>query len=178
MAKESKEIVYKKVLNAAIELDIQLGNLKWTYTKLAKRSSISRSLIYYYFGKSKINILKEACHLFGDEFSGFEHERMQAWKRGDLAFGLKKTKELVEDYPYLIPFYFLYRLQENEIGALIKEHEQEGMTKIQKFFPQMSLSDVRTLFALHLGLTMAPFTEIEDVEKGIKYVSKGMNLKF
>jgi len=160
----SKEEVYKAVLNAAIELDIQQGHLKWTYTILARRSKISRSLIYYYFGKEKINILKEACLLFGDEMAGNGEERMQAWKEGKISKGLIKSKELVKEYPYLLPFYFIYRTQENEIGELIRRFESEGEAKREQFFPNLSKQERRIMMSFHMGLVFFPFIDHDDIE--------------
>lgn len=160
----SKDDVYKAVLNSAIELDIQLGHLKWTYTLLAKKSSISRTLIYYYFGKEKINILKEACLLFGEELAGSGEERMSAWENGRIDIGLNKTRELFKDYPYLIPFYFLYRTRNNEIGELIQRYEEEGFKKRKKFFPEKSDQELRIMFSFHLGLVTFPNLNDTDVE--------------
>ncbi len=169
---QSKEDVYKAVLNAAIELDIQLGNLKWTYTLLSKKSKISRTLIYYYFGKEKINILKEACLLFGDEFSGKGQERMEAWESGNIDIGLNKTRSLVKDYPYLIAFYFLYRDKKNEIGDLIRKCESDGYQKRKHFFPELSDKELRIMFSFHLGLVAFPYLESSDVTDACNILKK------
>lgn len=168
----SKEEVYKAVLNSAVELDIQLGHLKWTYTLLAKKSGISRTLIYYYFGKEKINILKEACLLFGEELAGIGEERMAAWREGRIDIGLNKTRLLFKDYPYLVPFYYLYRTQENEIGELIKRYENEGYKKRKKFFPEMSDQELRVMFSLHMGLATFPNLSEADVEYACSMLKK------
>lgn len=174
--KESnKDEVYKAVLNSAIELDIQLGHLKWTYSLLARKSKISRTLIYYYFGKLKINILKEATHLFGKELSGVEHERMKFWQEGQIDSGLIKTRELFKVYPYLIPFYFMYRSQKNEIGELIRSYEKEGHNKRKKFFPKLKDSELKSLYAFHLGLVVFPDLKAEDVKLACNILSKNFN---
>lgn len=163
--KHSKEDVYKAVFNAAVELDIQKGHLQWTYTLLAKRSGISRTLIYYYFGKEKINILKEACLLFGEELAGIGDERMQAWKNGRIDIGLNKTRTLFKDYPYLVPFYFLYRTKDNEIGEFIQRFESKGYKKRKHFFPELSDQDLRIMFSFHFGLALFPNIQDDDVHK-------------
>ena len=168
----SKEDVYKAVLNAAVELDIQLGHLKWTYTLISKKSKISRTLIYYYFGKEKINILKEACLLFGDEFSGKGDDRMNAWKDGKIDIGLNKTRSLIEDYPYLIAFYFLYRTKDNEIGELIRNFEVEGFKKRKHFFPELTDQQLRVMFSFHLGLVFFPNLENSDVTAACETLKK------
>jgi AcrR family transcriptional regulator len=173
--KYSKDDVYKAVLNAAIELDIQQGHLKWNYTTLARRSGISRSLIYYYFGKEKINILKEACLLFGEELAGIGDERMNAWKEGRIDIGLNKTRSMFKDYPYLVPFYFLYRTQENEIGDTIKRYENEGYQKRKHFFPELSDSELKVMFSFHLGLATFPGLNEDDVKLACDIIKKQLN---
>lgn len=172
MKKESKEEIYKAVLNAAVELEIQLGHLKWTYSLLARRSKISRSLIYYYFGKSKINILKEATLLFGQELSGVVDDRMKFWAEGKIENGLLKTRELFKVYPYLVPFYFLYRSKDNEIGELIRKYENEGHKKRKKFFPNHSDSELKALYAFHLGLATFPGLKPEDIQTACKIINQ------
>lgn len=162
---KTKEEVHCAVLNAAMDLDIQKGHLKWTYTELSKRSEISRTLIYYYFGKEKVNILKEACILFGDELAGKGEERTNAWKEQRIDIGLNKTRDLFKSYPSILPFYFLYRSQENEIGEIIREYEKEAFSKRKKFFPNLSESQIRVMFAYHLGLVSFPYLNHEDVHE-------------
>ncbi len=60
----SKEKNFWDILDAAVTLDVQKGHLKWSITDVAKNSGHSRTLVYYYFGKSKENILKEAINFF------------------------------------------------------------------------------------------------------------------
>jgi len=173
MTKESsKEEVYRAVLNAAVELEIQLGHLKWTYSVLARKSKISRSLIYYYFGKSKINILKEATLLFGQELSGVVEDRMKFWTEGKIEDGLIKTRELFKIYPYLVPFYFLYRSKENEIGELIRKYENEGHKKRRQFFPDHSDSELKALYAFHLGLVTFPGLKPDDIKVACNIINK------
>ena len=166
----SKEEIHKAVLNTALNLDIRYGHLKWNYTILSKESEVSRSLIYYYFGKDKINILKEACFLFGDELSGKGKERTQAWENGRVDIGLNKTRDLLKDYPSILPFYFFYRDQTNEIGEIIRSYEEENFKKRKKFFPHLSSSQIRIMFSLHLGIIASPKLSPEDVQEACVFL--------
>ena len=172
---QDKEEVYKSVLNAAIELEIQLGHLKWTYTLLSKKSKVSRPLIYYYFGKEKINIVIEACNLFGQILAGTTKERMQAWEDGNIEDMLEQTRVLLSNYPYLTPYYFLYRNKDNEVGHLIRKYEQDGFTKRKKFFPKLNASEQRIMFAFHLGLVTFPHIEGSDIKNACSFISKLTN---
>lgn len=172
---QDKEEVYKSVLNAAIELEIQLGHLKWTYTLLSKKSKISRPLIYYYFGKEKINIILEACNLFGQILAGTTQERMKAWEEGNIEAMLEQTRVLLSNYPYLTPYYFLYRNKDNEVGALIRRYEDDGFKKRKKFFPNLNDSEQRIMFAFHLGLVTFPHIEGADIGNACSAIKKLLN---
>lgn len=174
-SKAPKEEVFKAVLNAAIELDIQMGHLKWNYTTLASKSKISRTLIYYYFGKSKINILKEACHLFGHELAGRNQERTKMWESNNITAGLMKTRQLFKEYPFLIPYYFLNRANGNEIGELIRSYESEGQKKRKEFFPHLSDSEIRIMYATHLGLTIFADLDEDDLKLADKVITKSIS---
>ena len=52
-----KDETYWKILDAVIALEIRRGHQKWTISELSRLSGITRTLIYYYFGKSKLEIL-------------------------------------------------------------------------------------------------------------------------
>lgn len=175
MSSYSKDEIFKAVLNAAIELDIEKGFLNWTYTELSKRASISRTLIYYYFGKSKVNVLKEACHLFGKELSGRNEERTKLWQISDISAGLDKTRDLFKECPTLINYYFLNRYKNNEIGDLIRNYEQEAIEKRKEFFPNLSESAIRVMYAFHLGLTTASDLNKADLQLADQLFQKVIN---
>ena len=43
---------------------------------------MTRSLIYYYFGRSKVSILKEGVKVIGEELVGLNERRIRMWKEG------------------------------------------------------------------------------------------------
>lgn len=49
----SKEEVYFKICNAVLKLEVVKGNLAQKISDISKESGVTRSLIYYYFGKEK-----------------------------------------------------------------------------------------------------------------------------
>jgi hypothetical protein len=161
---EKKDRVYWTILNEAIYLEIRGGHLKWTYAELARRSHVSRSLIYYYFGKDKMNLLKEACVLFGELLAGTNKEKMQYWSEGDFVQGIREAKELFKVCPSIIPFYYLHRDKKNEIGELIRSMEKKGIKKRKKFFPHLDDAQARLLFALQFGISSFPGVKDKDLE--------------
>jgi hypothetical protein len=165
-----KDRLYQDVLNSAIELDIKKGHLKWTYSELSRVSKVTRSLIYYYFGKSKVNILLEACHFFGRELSGNSEVKLQDWKEGRPHEGIIKSKQMLKKLKMIIPFYFLYRDADNEIGELIRHYERMGIRKRRNFYPNLPEDQIEALYALQLGLSFCPHLKLKWVETGFQLI--------
>lgn len=151
-----KDDIYWRILNSAVALDMRQGHQKWTMTQLSKSSRVSRTLIYYYFGKSKLGILNEAVSLFGAEFAGETAERLALWKEGRMTETFLKSRELLKMVPALTPFYLMNRAQATELGEAIRKKESAFRKKLAAFFPERSPADVEALFAVFWGLVFAP----------------------
>ena len=98
MSKEKDES-YWIILSSAMDLDVKKGHLKWTMSDLSRKSKITRSLIYYYFGREKAEILEEAVKLIGHELAGLNEERLEMWKRGEFLDSLLAAREIIEKAP-------------------------------------------------------------------------------
>jgi len=125
-------------------------------TRLSKMSRVSRTLIYYYFGKSKLGILREGVNLFGAEFAGVTPERIAMWREGRIAESFLKSRKLLGQMPQLASFYFLNRDQENEVGEAIRAKENQFKEKLSQFFPHLSRPRIDGLFAGFWGAVFAP----------------------
>lgn len=179
MATKSKPTLDKKdifwqVLNAAIALDIKRGSRKWSMTELSHDSKISRTLIYYYFGKSKENILLEAVHLFGQEFSGSTPERMDAWKQGQIAETLYATQTIFKHSPLARVFYTLNRDEKTVIGETIRDYEKKLRKKIALFFPSLNKHELEGVYAMIQGIALTPGLSLEDVQGAISVLRMGL----
>ena len=102
LEKPTKDETYWKILNAAVALDIQKGHQKWTITQLSKKSGISRALIYYYFGSSKVDLLKEAISTIGYEMAGISQDRLELWSHGKIAESFMVTHKILKENPALL----------------------------------------------------------------------------
>src|SRR6187401_2386822 len=96
---EGKDRVYWRILNAAILLDIRWGHLKWSITQLAASAKVTRSLIYYYFGRSKIDILLHAVKLIGLEFAGGTEKRHSFWAERRFADSFIASRKMIAQTP-------------------------------------------------------------------------------
>lgn len=171
---KGKDKVYWRILNAAILLDIRWGHLKWSITQLASSAKVTRSLIYYYFGRSKSDILLHAVKLIGLEFAGVTEKRLSFWAEGKFADSFNNSRKMLAQTPALIPFYDINRDRDTEIGALIRGHEKAFRSKIKRFFPDLSDADVNSVFALFVGIVFSNQLDEKGVENATEIVLRGI----
>ena len=170
MSHLSKDETFWAVLNSAIELDFKRGHLRWTMSELSRVSKVTRSLIYYYFGKSKESILLEAVKLIGEEFFGLTARRVEMWKEGQIAESVLQTRLLLEKCPHMSTFYMVHREEQTDIGASLRQLELEYKQKLNKFFPDASEPSREALFGLFMGLVVTPGLSGEAVRKAVEGV--------
>jgi AcrR family transcriptional regulator len=168
LAKKDRDQTFWKVLNAALDLDFRKGHLKWTMSELSRKSAITRSLIYYHFGRSKLAILQEAVRVIGEELIGVDPERVQQWRTGNWKSSVLHARELLEQSPSLANFYMLHRARPTEIGESIRKLEDEYMKKLRLIFPHMNESAHHALFAFFFGVTFAPNINEEAVDFALR----------
>ncbi len=151
-----KDDIYWAVLNCALELEIKKGHLKWTMTELARKSKITRSLIYYYFGRSKMDIVKAAITIIGEEVAGMKSERIEMWKRGEFVESMMEARKYYDRMPYLCSFYLKYREYPNDLGQALLEMEKSFIKKVRTFAPKATPEQANAMFAAYFGFAFAP----------------------
>ncbi|OIQ20898.1 MAG: hypothetical protein BM556_02855 [Bacteriovorax sp. MedPE-SWde] len=138
--------VHFRILNAVTKLEISKGHLKWKISDVAKEADVTRSLVYYYLGKDKEVILKEAVKFMLDSvFNLFEDEPVR------VKYRMKIALEQIKSMPYLMVLFVLNRREDNEIGEIIRNGERELFGLLQKIYPQMTDKDILQLYLLELG---------------------------
>jgi len=162
---KTKDETYWTLLDSAIELDIKKGHLKWTLSDLSRKSKITRSLIYYYFGKDKQDILKEAIKLVGEEFIGLTEKRMELWQKGLFAESMQVARKFNENAPYLPLFIMENRNKPNEIGNSLKSIEEGFIAKLKTFFPNCDDTQITSIFAIYWGLSFSPRITNESINQ-------------
>lgn len=169
--KTKKDDIYWRVLNSALELEFKKGYLKWTIAELSRKSKVTRSLIYYYFGRSKIDILKAAVHIIGEDVVGISGKRGILWAKGQFESSLLEARKIFDEAPYLCTFYLTYRSKKNEIGASLTQLEKSFVGKVQAFAPKASHAEINTLFALYFGMAFSPNVGPDEIKIFSKFVS-------
>ena len=159
----SKDETFWKVLSSALELEFRKGHLKWTMTELSRKSGITRSLIYYYFGREKMDIMKAAVNIVGEEFVGLTDERMALWQEGKFQESLLRAREFYNKAPYLCAFAMSYRSKPNELGEALVQIEKAFIEKIKKFAPKASQVQLNTLYSLYFGICFSPYVGEDEI---------------
>jgi len=170
--KHEKDESYWEILSAAIELDCKKGHLKWTLSDLSRKSHITRSLIYYYFGRSKMSILDEAIKLIGDEFVGLSAKRLEMWKEGRLLESMMHTRRLYEKAPYLCSFILEHREKDNEVGQALRQVDANFKSKLKKHFSNLDDSQLGGLYAVYWGVTFAPNLKEKHIANVLHLIKK------
>ncbi|MBS1961866.1 MAG: TetR/AcrR family transcriptional regulator [Bdellovibrionales bacterium] len=172
--KPDKERIFREIVAGAIALDLKCGHLKWSVARLARRSGVSRPLIYYYFGKSKIRILLEATKIFGGELAGFTERKTNFWETGRIDLALAESRKLLQEIPGVAAWYYLQRDGETEVGESIRKIEADHVKKIQKYLPEAGEAGARAIFALFFGVSFSPIAGPETPAKAVELVLKGL----
>lgn len=159
-----RDATFWKVLNAALELDFKKGHTKWTMSELSRKSGITRSLIYYHFGRSKLAILDLAIQVIGEEVVGISPERMALWKDGGWSASLRRTREVTSQAPFLGSFYLMHRDRPTDVGKSLRSLETNYMKKLQIMFPRLEPGEHRALFGVFFGVAFSPHVDDEAIE--------------
>ena len=162
-----KDEVFWKILNAAIELDFKRGHLRWSISDLSRSADVTRSLIYYYFGKSKNDILVAAVQVIGDFLFGLSGSKLELWRRGETYMAVSESRRTVQEHPALAGFYLAHRFQNSEISSALQELEEKYLAKLKAFYPTAGEQAIISLFAVFFGLVFTPGVTEESLRLGV-----------
>ncbi|WII71019.1 TetR/AcrR family transcriptional regulator [Bdellovibrio sp. 22V] len=146
MATQSKEEIYFAVCNAILKMEVAKGHLKWTLSDISRESGITRSLIYYYFGKEKKSVLEEAYKFVISQFFNIERTKTMGIRER-----LKQVLRDVKKMPYLFVLYYLERNNDGEIGKMIKDAEKLLLKALKVEFPKLSDIQILEIYLKELG---------------------------
>jgi len=153
---QSKDERFWNILNCALELDSKRGHLRWSMTELAKKSGESRTLIYYYFGKSKEDVLNAAVDVIGAELFGITQKRLEHWTRDEFEKSIKDTHTHLQKFPNLAVFFLTHRARENNVGLALREYEKRYLAKMRNHFPDKNDAEIESIWCYIFGIVSAP----------------------
>lgn len=168
----AKEEVFSRVFRAAMSLDFRKGHQRWTLSEVSRISGVTRTLIYYYFGRSREDLLLEAVKSLGTEFFGLSPERLNLWRAGKVGESINKSRQFMQEHPDLAAFYILHRNRPTSIGEAFRDLERKHFQKLKQHFPHSTESENRARKAMIIGLALASGLNSEDVEAASATLSK------
>ena len=155
-----------KVAAAIIDLEVKKGHLKWSVLTVAKASEMSRSLVYYQFGKTKKDILFNSLSELLEEFYGLSQTRREM----SLLQSLRLTHEIYRRNPSLAVFFQKWRNTDSEIATMLKESERKYEAKLSLSFTKASPAQVRSLHAIFHGFVTAPYLDATTIEVALRLI--------
>lgn len=160
-----KDDVYWTLLNGALELEFKKGHLKWTLSDLARKTDITRSLIYYHFGRSKMDILRAAIQIIGKEFTGIDNpERASLWFQEDYKTSLLQARQIYDRMPHLCSFYLNHRKKDTQVGKALDDIESGFRARLKSAAPTATEAQINTLFAVYFGMAYSPLVGEDEIE--------------
>ncbi len=161
---------YYSILNATLKLEILKGHLKWTMADLSRASGIGRTLIYYYFGKSKKDILAEAVRGMSRNIWALDDDRKEKFTLADVRESILRAREFVSRAPYSTVFYFQWRPTATPVGDLLRETELAYFKKLEKFAGGKSKAEHEALYSCFIGLVVAPNVSNESIDLVLQHL--------
>jgi AcrR family transcriptional regulator len=171
----NKDELFWRILNAALQLECTKGHMRWKMTDLSRNSGVTRSLIYYYFGNSKIKIVQEGIRQMGEEFFGLSEERMELWRAGKFGESLRRTRELVKHTPYIVVFYLQQRRAGTTLSKEIEALEERYLEKLSKRFPSAPRDNLVACFAALLGFAALADVSDATIESAVQILTKALS---
>ncbi len=167
---KNKNDIYFSICNSVLKLEFIKGHLNWKLSDVARDANVTRSLIYYYFGKEKEALLREACRfmlsfIYTEEFM----ESEDPYQR------FIDNREKIKKMPYLLIHFFMQRLLDTELGKEIRRAEEEHFARQIEKYPHNNIDDIHRIYAVQLGiLYYQNFTdqEVESIMRPIFFKIK------
>ncbi|WP_413584424.1 TetR/AcrR family transcriptional regulator [Bdellovibrio sp. HCB274] len=146
MATQSKEEIYFAVCNAILKMEVAKGHLQWTLSDISRESNVTRSLIYYYFGKEKEKVLEEAYKFVISQIFNIERAKTVGIRER-----LRDVLRDVQNMPYLFVLYYLEKNAGTQFGKMISQAEAMLLKAMQSEFPDLSETQILEIYLKELG---------------------------
>lgn len=159
MTKVNPEIAKQRMAPLIIALEMRKGHLRWSISELAKHAKVSRSLVYYYFGKTKSEILLGALTELVEEFYGLSASRQDL----SLHESLLRSHALYKKNPQYAAFFQRWRHTSTEMAKVFIKVEKAYEARLRAVFTQATDAHIRALHGIFHGLTTAPYLDRESI---------------
>lgn len=140
--KQDRNKLILTISKTILKEEFQKGHLKWNIRIIAKKYKVSRALIYYYFGRTKKCILKEAYRqMLGKIFSTTQID--SKWPN--------HQENNIDKMPHLFVLYYLQKDKDSEIGKMIRDKEKQFLSTLKFNIPNLTDGKILRQYLLKLG---------------------------
>ena len=137
---------YFRICDELLRLEVVRGHLNWSVSEVARASEVTRSLIYYYFGKSKEELLEEASrHMIHTIYGNSDNAHLGVENR------CKKVVGFLRKNPNLFVYWYKNRGKDNSVGRLIEEKEERAFKVIKSYYPDLPETEIFKIQALQIS---------------------------
>lgn len=162
--KKDKVARYLHVALNTLSLEALNPQSSWKIVDLAQRSEVSRTWIYENFGKNHEQILKLATEIVCKELNSISEKRTEIREKFGSLGNILRSRKIFRLYPEVILFYYRYRLDQGEVGEIIRASEKDLVKLLEKVTKFQGHTLVEFL-ALSHGLSTALFLTDEQVSE-------------
>jgi AcrR family transcriptional regulator len=153
------------ILEAMLRLENEKGHLAWKISDLARLAGVSRTLVYYHFGRTKPEMLDAGIELIAVEYFGLTDERATLVREGKGWESVRQTREMIRSRPAFAVFYLRWRMQpRSPIAAMLVAIEQRYQAMLATAFPKLSKHEIVALHGILYGVVMSPFLTDEAID--------------
>ncbi len=154
------------IASCVLALEVSKGHLGWTVSGLVKKSGLSRTLVYRYFGGSKLAILENSVDRFVEIFYGLHHQEQPQpfWT------SVKAARKHIQKFPEAAVFYQKCRSLDSALKNRFIIVERKFQKKLKRQLSLKTDAEVLVVHSIIHGLVTAPFLDIEDVQAIIQYL--------
>lgn len=165
---ENKKL--EALLNEIFSAENQKGHLKWKVSEVARNCKVSKSLVYYHLGKTKLEILHSCIDVVASEFYGLNPVREGMVRSGDLLSSLEYTRKMFLKTPAFTVFYIRWRMTDSELGKKLTDLDERYRKRLKGLFPNLSSSEIFALQAIFHGLITTPGVDKNVIISALKWL--------
>lgn len=145
--RDGKEEVFFRICNSVLKKEVEKGHLQWTISDVARDAEVTRSLVYYYFGKEKEKVFTEAWKYMISLFFQFS-DVGKSTPINERMYGILQSMRRM---PYLFILFFLQKSRDTEIAKEISKAEEQLLDIFQQEYPSYSRTQILRLYLMELG---------------------------
>jgi AcrR family transcriptional regulator len=159
-------------LESVIELEMTKGHLRWKMSDLARKSGVSRPLLYYYLGKDRKSIFKQAVDYYVAVFLDFRLERAEKVRKGQIIELITVARSRLKKNPYFFQFYAKHRFENTEVSPIFHAAEKKYFEHLKASLPPHWHHLTRVMWALVFGLAVQPDITSDDLKAAEKIIRR------